>query len=239
MKNSILYFVLFSGQLLFSQNIICTYSVKVDSIYLNENKLNVNEIYYNYIKYLDKISYQLRINNHESIYEIDRELLKKVNDPSVKLMQSVGGRGVFYYNSKDSLYLNRKELLGDIYLIEQEKPIWVYTNESKNIDGVDCLKAYSVKKMNNSKRQWDRITTAWYAPSFPYSFGPKNFNGLPGLILELQENEVVLYLAKIEFLDSESKVEVPDKGIKMTEKEYEKFLIENGENLLINRILKN
>jgi GLPGLI family protein len=92
--------------------------------------------------------------NDESIYEIDRELLKKVNDPSVKLMQSVGGRGVFYYNSKDSLFLNRKELLGDIYLIEQEKPIWVFTSESKNIDGIECLKAFSTKKMNNSKRKW-------------------------------------------------------------------------------------
>jgi GLPGLI family protein len=239
MKNSILYFILFSSQILFSQNIICTYGVKVDSVYLNQNKLDVNEIYYNYINYLDKISYHLRIMNDESIYEIDRELLKKVNDPSVKLMQSVGGRGVFYYNSKDSLFLNRKELLGDIYLIEQEKPIWVFTSESKNIDGIECLKAFSTKKMNNSKRKWDRITTAWYAPSMPYSFGPKNFNGLPGLILELQENEVVLYLTKIEFLDSESKIEVPDKGIKMTEKEYEKFLIENGENLLLNKILKN
>lgn len=239
MNNSVLYFILFSGQLLFSQNIICTYSVKVDSIYLNENKLNVNEIYYNYIKYLHKISYHLRINDHESIYEIDHELLKKVNDHSVKLVKRVGGSGVFYYNKRDSIYLNKKELLGDLYLIEQEKPIWVFTSESKDIDGIECLKAFSTKKMNNSKRQWDRITTAWYAPSMPYSFGPKNLNGLPGLILELQENEVVLYLTKIEFLDSESKIEVPDKGIKMTEKEYEKFLIENGENLLLNRILKN
>lgn len=93
--------------------------------------------------------------------------------------------------------------------------------------------------MDNGKRKWDRITIAWYAPSMPYSFGPKNFSGLPGLVLELQENEVVLYLTKIEFLDSEAKIEVPDKGIKMTEKEYEKYLIENGENLLLNRILKN
>jgi GLPGLI family protein len=238
-KQVFLLFFFISSISVFSQDIVCIYKVKVDSTHLKEKKLNLNEIYYNYINYLGDLSYFLKINNNESIYEINPDFKKKLDERSIKLVQSVGGRGVYYCNKAEDILLNQKEFVGEIYLIEQEKPVWILTNESKDIDGILCLKAYCIKKISNGKRQFDKTTIAWYAPSIPYSFGPKNFNGLPGLILELQENEVILYLEKIEFLKSNLKINVPDKGIKMSESQYEKFLNENGESFLKNNILKN
>ncbi len=238
-KLVLLLFFFNSSLTVFSQDIVCKYKVKVDSTHLKEKKLNLNEIYYNYLNYLENLSYTLKINNNESIYEVDPEFKKKLDEKSIKLVQSVGGRGVYYYNKLEEILLNQKEFVGEIYLIEQEKPAWILTNETKDIDGIRCQRAYSIKKINNGKRQFDRTTVAWYAPSIPYSFGPKNFIGLPGLILELQENEVILYLEKIEFMESNLKINVPIKGIKMSESQYEKFLIENGESFLKNNILKN
>lgn len=237
-KFCLLVFVFFSNSA-FSQNIICTYSVKVDSTYLIEKNFDVKEIYYNYINYIDDIKYKLKVSNLESVYEIDKEFTKKHAEKNVKFAQNVGGRGVYYSNFKDKVSLNQKEFFGDIYLIEQEMPVWNLTSDTKKIDGVECFKAYSVKKVDNGKRQFDKVTTVWYAPSFPYSFGPMNSNGLPGLVFELQENEVILHLTQIEFFDIEFKIDVPEKGIKMTESQYQRYLIENGENLLKNKFIKN
>lgn len=234
-----LQFLLLSSISAMSQSLVCNYNVKVDSTYLKEKNINVHEIFYTYTKYLDKLSYKLTIKDGESHYAVNPDFKKGLDENLVKVVQSVGGRGVYYFDKSNDKLLNQKFFFGEIYLIEQEKPTWNYTDQTKVIDGIMCFKAFSLKKIDNGKRQFTKTTIAWYAPSLPYSFGPMNFIGLPGLIIELQENEAVLYLDKIEFLNSDVKINAPTEGIRMTDSQYEKHLIENGEIFLKNQIFKN
>jgi GLPGLI family protein len=66
--------------------------------------------------------------------------------------------------------------------------------------------------------------TAWFAPSLPYSYGPKDYNGLPGLILELQERKTIYFASLITLSkDKELEIEFP-KGKTVTKEDYEKKL---------------
>lgn len=61
---------------------------------------------------------------------------------------------------------------------------------------------------------------AWFAPSLPYAYGPKDYGGLPGLILELTEKETTYYASKINITkNKEVKIDFP-KGKMITEEEY-------------------
>ncbi|AUC85668.1 hypothetical protein CW731_10380 [Polaribacter sp. ALD11] len=40
--------------------------------------------------------------------------------------------------------------------------------------------------------------TAWFSKSFPFNYGPEEYCGLPGLIIELQERGIKYQLKKNE-----------------------------------------
>lgn len=62
---------------------------------------------------------------------------------------------------------------------------WELKNESKLIDSFLCYKAETIFRGRNY--------IAWYTPSIPLADGPWKFNGLPGLIMEIQDSEDVVH----------------------------------------------
>lgn len=87
-----------------------------------------------------------------------------------------------YQNKNQNLLLFQSHLDGKTkYLVYDSLPKWEWhlVDTSKTILGYQCKKA--VLRRNNS------TIIAWYAPSLPTNLGPMDFNGLPGLILELYD----------------------------------------------------
>ena len=72
-----------------------------------------------------------------------------------------------------------KELLYE--QVEKHASTWQLFNESKQIQNYHCKKA-QIKKNG-------RTFTVWYTLQIPISMGPLKLNGLPGLILEVEEAE--------------------------------------------------
>lgn len=67
----------------------------------------------------------------------------------------------------------------------------------------------------------ERKVVAWYTTQIPYNFGPKDYNGLPGLILELQEDNLLIKASKISLNSKKTKViKKPTQGEKVMLKEY-------------------
>ena len=66
------------------------------------------------------------------------------------------------------------------YEEDWEKPEWIITDETKEIIGYQCFKATT----NYRGRVW----TAWFTPEIPLQDGPWKLCGLPGLILEAEDN---------------------------------------------------
>lgn len=106
------------------------------------------------------------------------------------------------------------------------KPLnWEILTESKMVDNYLCYKALYTQKIINMKgEEKDILITAWFAPSLPFSYGPKEFYGLPGLILELEEKKTIFYATEISLFESKKEIEFP-KGKTITESEYSKAVM--------------
>jgi GLPGLI family protein len=119
-------------------------------------------------------------------------------------------------------YIN--SYLGEYRISYAHKTEWELENESKYIDTYLCYKATSEEVVVNSEGTFKHAIIAWYCPSIPFSYGPKGFNGLPGLILELQVRNITWGTKKNELSNEEKSIEKPTKGKLITEEEYKKML---------------
>ena len=73
-------------------------------------------------------------------------------------------------------------------LVESPKVVWKVLQESKNIENYNCLKAIGeYQAAGKNGVIMTKKVEAWFAPKIAIQFGPKNFNSLPGLVLELRE----------------------------------------------------
>lgn len=126
------------------------------------------------------------------------------------------------FDSKKEFFLkNDGYTIESTYLIKD----WKITTETKTIDKYLCYKGtYEYDYTGRDNKTKTRTITAWFAPSLPFSYGPKNYNGLPGLILELQDWDTTFLATKIEFFDKEIKIDFP-KGKTITQEEYERKVL--------------
>jgi GLPGLI family protein len=114
------------------------------------------------------------------------------------------------------------ELSSDGTIIKKEliKLPWNITSEGKMIDQYQCYKAtYTFEYLARNQKMKTRVITAWFAPSLPYSYGPKDYYGLPGLILELTDRDITFLVSKIELFDSEVEIKLPN-GKRIDENTY-------------------
>lgn len=103
----------------------------------------------------------------------------------------IGGRKKaipgFYYNNLSDFYFG--EVWEDKLLVVREDELlwdWKIHSETKKIDKFSCQKATVSFRGRNY--------TAWFTEEIPVSFGPWKFQGLPGLILEVYEDNYLLHI---------------------------------------------
>ncbi|MEM5565927.1 GLPGLI family protein [Psychroserpens sp. AS72] len=69
------------------------------------------------------------------------------------------------------------------------------------------------------------IVTAWYTPQIPVSTGPGEYQGLPGLILEVTADKTVMLCTKIVMNPQEKEaIDKPEKGDLVTRAEYNQIM---------------
>ena len=70
-----------------------------------------------------------------------------------------------------------------------------------------------------------RTTTAWYTPQIPVNNGPDDYQGLPGLILEVHDGKLTIVCSKI-VLNPKEKIDIsePEKGKVVTQEKYEEIM---------------
>ncbi|MBY0486823.1 MAG: GLPGLI family protein [Flavobacteriaceae bacterium] len=140
-----------------------------------------------------------------------------------------GSSGLYYKKSNDTkvLHLIDDPLLGKIILTDTTEIKWAFLNEIKIIQNFKCYKASTTIKFNNGVGDFQREVIAWYCPEIPYPYGPKGYS-LPGLILELQDKNVVFGAKKITFYSEEKIINEP-KGKIISLKEYNDKLTKHFE----------
>lgn len=113
---------------------------------------------------------------------------------------------------------------GDTYLITDGLfQSWELTKEKKEIEGFTCYKAIG-QLSSKEETAGAKDIIAWYCPEIPASFGPIGYGKLPGLILELQVNEIHFGAINIEFENTHFNIEIPSKGEVISSEEYAQML---------------
>ncbi len=176
---------------------------------------------------------ELLVNGNESIYRA-----KPKEEESAKIPSSGGGfiqieieqdKSVLYCDNDSGKSLEFKNFMGRDFLIEEEKSNrkWKIVNEQKMILGYRCMKAVSTTEEGGE-------TVVWFAPEIKLQAGPGKFNGLPGLVLEVSnDNGKMTISAKEIKLDEVEEIEVekPKKGKKVTQEEFLEIVKKKSEEL--------
>ena len=217
---------------------IITYKLKLTEDVFPESKIKSTEnprvrqymqnFNYNNSVYLNKYEYALKFTESESLFytsssptELDDSSLNQV-----ELISESDKR--FYTNSTDGQIIEEKEVFDYKFRIfsSNSKWKWKLKNESKKISGYQCFKATTTLITKNAKGTFNKEIVAWYAPELPFNFGPKDYSGLPGLILELTVGKRLYYVEKIKFNPKKKvKIEKPNKGKIVTYKELDSLMI--------------
>lgn len=183
----------------------------------------------------NKIHFVLDFNNHESAFQFSKEVKKELNSLYNIATIIGGGKGIYYANNIDNIYLQQREGFGKRYIIERtiNKFEWDLFNETKIIEGYTCYRAKTLKKLYVSKNEFtSRVVEAWYSKELSIPHGPLGYGNLPGLILELREGKFIYTLQKIIF-DSSVRISKPDEGEVISEIAFEMLAekaIENRKN---------
>lgn len=181
--------------------------------------------------------YTLKFTKNESIYK-KNESLATPNPAAANGLQInvIQGSDVFYKNVQEKRYTNETEIFGKQFLIKDSlrNRGWELLQDTKNIGLYTCYKAQFKKEITektmSSNGEFEtitkeRITTAWYTPQIPVSNGPDDFQGLPGLILEINDGKLTLVCTKIVLNPKESiTIKEPTKGKQVTQQEFDDIM---------------
>lgn len=167
--------------------------------------------------------YELQTNGIESLYKHSENYASSFDDieekqtGNVKVMVVKNESSGAYQNYKTKEYLEGITFFNKNFFIK-DKTIdfsWKISNEEKKTGNFLCKKAVA---MHNGKQ-----IVAWFTDDFPVPAGPLDFNGLPGLILELDDDGDLFTAIKIEKL-AKSTINKPlEKGKVISRKEFDKI----------------
>jgi GLPGLI family protein len=167
---------------------------------------------------------------------------------AVFMVATSGERSTLYKNIADQSFLEQQDMMGKAYLVKDmlEPVEWELSEETKKVGNYTVQKA-SYTRIVDSKRFSTGMTemenvkdtlqvTVWFTPEIPVAHGPENFFGLPGLILEVQNQGRTLICEKIELNPSADPVviERPSKGKEITQVEF-RTVQEEGMKQMMNR----
>ncbi|MHA7942340.1 GLPGLI family protein [Formosa sp. 3Alg 14/1] len=167
--------------------------------------------------------------NLELLFTPTVSLFKGVNfmksdlDKGINLTSIFSGFENQFYNNLETKEFLKRTIGPDNepYLVQEDNGLykWTITNESKQIGKYKCFKAI----LNNNNTKFP--TSAWFTPELPVGFGPREYQGLPGVILLLENPHIVFTATKVSINSKENALEIEKpEGILITAEAYkEKF----------------
>lgn len=129
---------------------------------------------------------------------------------------------IIYRDIKQNKMVTQKDFMTRKFLVsgDMEKINWKMTGQQKTILGYPAQQA-------TAEIDSDKVI-AWFTPAIPVATGPNEYNGLPGLILEVEQGtSFFLKATSIEpgIFDKSALVK-PTGGKKVTTKEFEAIVTE-------------
>ena len=198
-----------------------TYNFKI----LEDEKIIKNEVigkfFLQAIEGAKHLKFELTFNDSISEFKLIKNMALDGENLEIAIIDSRARKEIYIFKNK--IYHNNSNGLfkeNEFLIIDPLNQNWVYTNETKIIDGYTCYKATNEYIVTNGKI-FKHPVIAWFCPQIPISIGPRGYGGLPGLILELQEWNSVFGVEKIEFSNNVKEIILPQEGKIISEQEYQ------------------
>ncbi len=218
-------------------HLLCIYLVQSQNNLITYNaSLNINIDSEEYSKkqkeYIQVALSSSRDVQYILIIQKEKSLFKKIDKMVVDDNQDfnptelLAGKGFFYSDIKQKEIIEMRKAFGETFLIPRKPVSWKLTEEVKIINNYKCKKATTVINVYRRGKTIKKNVTAWYTDEIPLSFGPKLYNGLPGLIIELQEGNLNLKLFKIQFNVKNIVIEEPKEGQFVSLKDFNNIVRE-------------
>ena len=194
----------------------------------------------------------LNFDRTASIYKQDVKLnapKPQVRGANVRVM-SFGGSGngsIYYKNIQEKRFANKTEIMSKVFLVKDSLPKynWELSSETKNIGNYTCYKATFSEEVESvtmsmingeskeAKKKETVVTTAWYTPQIPVSNGPDDYQGLPGLILEINDGKKMIVCTEI-VLNPSIKIDIeePKKGKIVSQEKFNKIQKEKNKDMM-------
>jgi len=192
------------------------------------------------IQKMNQKTFVLEFDTYSSTYK--QEVTLSAPKPQIggmkTMVMSFGGSnsaGVYYKNVQENRFSNQTEIMGKRFLVKDKLPEykWELSSETKNIGNYICYKATFTEEVENNNTIFQDgepveeieketiITTAWYTPQISVGNGPGKYQGLPGLILEINDGKKTIVCTKI-ILNPSKKISIqePKKGKIVSQKKF-------------------
>jgi GLPGLI family protein len=205
-----------------------------------------------HIQKMNQKIFILEFNKYSSTYKqkvIVSTPKLKVSGVKTMVTSFVGSNSadIYYKNVQENRFANQTEIMGKRFLVKDNLTSynWELSSETKNIGTYTCYKASFSKELDKveisikdgetvkNKSKETIVTTAWYTPQVSVSNGPVNYQGLPGLILEVNDGKKTTVCAEIILNSSQkSKIEEPKKGKVVSQKKFTKIQKQKSDELI-------
>ncbi|RAR48069.1 GLPGLI family protein [Flavobacterium lacus] len=189
--------------------------------YMKKNQ-NVLKNYQRAVESTKNIEFTLTIDGINSHFEVSKNLqLDKYGYGYALSYANYMGE---IYQDSISVFTKIDSHIGKLIIKKPPKKNWKILDEQKVIDGYICYKATNEYIVENGVGIFTHPVIAWFCPQLPFPFGPNGYGNLPGLILELQERNVVYGVKKIIFdLNEDIKFDFKEYKV-MNEEEFQIYL---------------
>jgi GLPGLI family protein len=194
---------------------IATVKDSIEQPYTNPEKTEIENDVLKMLHNSLPVEGYLVFNDSISIYKAEEE----VDIPGyINITWFMAGGNSTYYSDLSREYrITQNALMGSTKRIKREPIEWTMTEETKEINGYLCYLA-TLDKRNNKKLK------VWYAPDIPVAHGPKGYNGLPGLVLQIEDILYAWTVVNIDFDNAEAdEIIEPVEGNLITQEEFKKF----------------
>lgn len=163
--------------------------------------------------------FELNFADNQSMYkmqEAEPDITENTGNGNF-VMRFGGANAEYYKNFTTQKQVEKRELADKDFIIEDSihHINWKLISETKTILGYTCKKA-------TGKTERGSDVEAWYAEDIPVSSGPEIFNGLPGMILQIDINkeEFVTTAVNIEKIADKKELKAPTGGKKITPEDF-------------------
>lgn len=195
-------------------------------------------------------TFKLTFSKEASLYKEEESLDKpQVGGGFQVVVMGSGGSDVLYKNTKSNSFINQTDTFGKLFLVKDsiQKLDWKLGSETKYIGEYQCFKATYTKMVPKPRKiddiddfdedaepeKEERTVTAWYTIQIPVNLGPDNYQGLPGLILEVHDGKFSIVCSKI-VLNPQDKIEIkePSKGKAVNQKEFDAIMKKKSKEMM-------